>query len=226
MRALFNYQRDKYIAEWYRQRGEEPPDLNVKTKPHPYHPPEIMTLTTTTVLKGNHKDQIQNCSRMKRSTQSSNNESNQDENPFEDTDMFEEEDFPEEENSEEEPLSYWETEGAGIEPPEFQIAKAILQSDTVVSWKEHPPIGQGEITACYTPYQNDQMTFQAFELARHELQRKTQQLAEEMKRVDIIFNRPPKKNWFVKQKGVNFTIEHCRFLEMQRRRAQRFANPE
>ena len=232
MRALFNYQRDKYKAEWYRRRGEEPPDLTVKSTPTPYIPPPIMTLTTTTILQGNHNNEMQKNHQYTKPSKNIKSNLNIDQDFG--GDYLEEENFNEEEEefieeeeyNENDGLSYWETENAGIEPFEFQVAKSVLQSDKVVSWKEHPPIGQGEITPCYTPYQNDQMTFQAFELARQELQRKTQELAEEMKRVDIIFNRPPKKNWFVKQKGVNFTIEHCRFLEMQRRRAQKFAHPE
>ena len=53
-----------------------------------------------------------------------------------------------------------------------------------------------------------------------ELKNRSEHIACEMQRVDDEWNRPPKKNWFMlKQK--NFTVEHCRFMELNRRRARK-----
>ena len=119
-------------------------------------------------------------------------------------------------------FTYWEGEGAGIEPIEFREIRNILQSDIVLSQTPHELIGPGELNDCFTPYENDQMSFHAFQLARKELEKRGDQLAEEVKRINDEFYRPPVKNWFCK-KGAEFTKEHCRFLELKRRNANRCA---
>ena len=114
--------------------------------------------------------------------------------------------------------SYWEGEGAGIEPIEFLTSMNSLRSETVISRKKLPIPKPGKVNRCFTPYENDVMTFEAFELARMELKRKSEHLANEIERVDREFNRDPVDKWYTLKTG-QFTIEHCRFLEKMRRRA-------
>lgn len=119
-------------------------------------------------------------------------------------------------------MTYWEGEGAGIEPLEFLASINALKSDVVISRTKYPFTKNGKINKCYTPYENDIMSFEAFETARNELKRRAQHLADEMERVDKEFNRDPVPDWFMlpkKGRKDKFTIEHCRFLEKQRRRA-------
>ncbi|OHT13215.1 hypothetical protein TRFO_16786 [Tritrichomonas foetus] len=116
--------------------------------------------------------------------------------------------------------SYWETENAGMEPIEFRAAANTLRGDTIIGWKDVPQPGHGEINDCFTPYENDIMSFGAFETFRAELKKRGQHLANEMKRVDDEFNRKPVKNWFC-LKEKQFSIEHMRFNELKRRRAAR-----
>lgn len=115
-------------------------------------------------------------------------------------------------------MSYWEGKGAGIEPIEFLAGVNALKSDMVFSREKFPPVMPGKINKCYTPYENDIMSFDAFETARKELKRRSDHLASEMERVSREFNRDPHPLWFTFRKG-DFTIEHCRFLEKKRRRA-------
>ncbi|OHT06346.1 hypothetical protein TRFO_05518 [Tritrichomonas foetus] len=76
----------------------------------------------------------------------------------------------------------------------------------------------GRLNRCFTPYENDIMSFDAFEAVRKELKNRSEHIASEMKRVDDEWNRPPAKNWFL-LKDERFTVEHCRFMELNRRRA-------
>lgn len=115
-------------------------------------------------------------------------------------------------------LSYWEGEGAGIEPSEFRASLNVLRSDFILSEKKPPLFKFGELNRCYTPYENDLLTFKTYEATRKELKRRADQLAYEMERVDKEFNRNPVTNWFC-IKNKDFTTEHCRYLEKQRRRA-------
>jgi hypothetical protein len=116
--------------------------------------------------------------------------------------------------------SYWETDDAGMEPIEFRESLCALQSDAVVSWEDLPHPGSGEINPCFTPYENDMMSYGAFETTRLELRRRGKHLAHEMGRVDSEFRRPPRKNWFC-LKTADFTKEHVRFNELRRRDAPR-----
>ena len=118
--------------------------------------------------------------------------------------------------------SYWEGKGAGIEPIEFLASMNSLRSETVISREQLPMTEPGKINRCFTPYENDIMSFEAFELARQELKRKSEHLANEIERVDREFNRDPCDKWYMLKTG-QFTIEHCRFLEKMRRRAARRA---
>jgi hypothetical protein len=120
------------------------------------------------------------------------------------------------------PRSYWETVDAGMEPVEFRQSLNVLKSDTVVSWHTVPQPGSGETNRCFTPYENDVMSYGAFETTRLELKKRGSHLASEMKRVDDEFNRPPKKNWFC-LKNSQFSIEHIRYNEMHRRAAAKHA---
>ena len=119
-------------------------------------------------------------------------------------------------------LSYWETTDAGIEPLEFWTSRNMVKSDTVVGWTELPLPEAGAINRCFTPYENDIMSYEAFEVTRKELKHRGEHLANEMKRVDETFHRGAKKNWFC-LKGAEFTKEHVRHNEMMRRNAQRMA---
>jgi hypothetical protein len=118
--------------------------------------------------------------------------------------------------------SYWEGDGAGIEPLEFLTSMNSLRSDTVISRTKVPIPKTGKINRCFTPYENDVMSFEAFEAARTELKRKSEHLANEIERVNNEFNRDPVDKWYM-IKNKQFTIEHCRFLEKMRRRAARKA---
>ena len=119
-------------------------------------------------------------------------------------------------------LSYWETTDAGIEPLEFWISRNNTKSDEVIGWTELPLPASGTINRCFTPYENDIMSYEAFEVTRRELKHRGEHLANEMKRVDDTFNRRAKKNWFC-LKGPEFTLEHVRHNEMLRRDAERKA---
>jgi hypothetical protein len=120
-------------------------------------------------------------------------------------------------------MSYWETDDAGPEPIEFRSSLNTARSDSVVSWTELPLPDSGEINRCFTPYENDIMSYGVLETVRLELRRRGDHLANEMDRVDSEFRRPPKKNWFC-LKNSRFSIEHIRFNELRRRRAARFAH--
>lgn len=119
-------------------------------------------------------------------------------------------------------MSYWETRDAGMEPLEFFAARNAMKSDSVVSWSEFPAVGEGEINKCFTPYENDMMSYGAMEVMRLELKNRGRHLANEMKRVDDEFYRPPKQDWFC-IKGPQFTIEHVRYNELRRRNAAKWA---
>ncbi|OHT03019.1 hypothetical protein TRFO_29675 [Tritrichomonas foetus] len=120
------------------------------------------------------------------------------------------------------PLSYWEGEGAGIEPDEFYQCIRSLRGTGIVS-KEHIPVPKstGRINDCFTPYENDLMTFDAFESARKELKRRTEHIANEMDRVYKEWTRPPDDKWFC-LKDRQFSVEHSRFMELKRRKEAKF----
>lgn len=122
-------------------------------------------------------------------------------------------------------MSYWETRAPGMEPIDFASARNAMRSDSVVSWTSRPLTPQGPVNKCFTPYENDVMAYGAFEVTMDELRRRGNHLAEEMKRVDDEFNRPPKRNWFC-MKGQQFSIEHTRYNELKRRRATRDISKE
>lgn len=115
-----------------------------------------------------------------------------------------------------ESLSYWEGDGAGIEPIEFRQSISSLRQSQVMSKCEIPKPKPGRLNNCFTPYENDVMTFDAFETARKELKRRSDHLATEMKRVQEEWTRPPVDDWFC-IKNHKFTKEHCRFMELKRR---------
>jgi hypothetical protein len=121
--------------------------------------------------------------------------------------------------------TYWKTDDAGMEPIEFRESLSTMQSDSVLSWADLPRPGSGEINECFTPYENDMMSYGAFETTRLELRRRGNHLAHEMARVDTEFRRPPKKHWFA-LKTSDFTREHIRFNELRRRDAARSAMRE
>jgi hypothetical protein len=118
--------------------------------------------------------------------------------------------------------SYWETDNAGMEPIEFLTSLNTMKSDSVISWTVVARPGCGAVNRCFTPYENDVMSFGAFETMRLELRRRGQHLANEMERVDNEFHRPPKKNWFCLKKS-DFSVEHFRFNEIRRRNASKWA---
>ena len=141
-------------------------------------------------------------------------------------------------------LSFWEGPGAGIEPTEFRNSLTAVREDKVISsppripqkakrgtrssQNSRPlnPVGPAatpplnRMNACFTPYKNDLMTFDNFETIRRELKNRSEHIAQEMLRVDQEWNREPKKDWFTEPTKL-FTAEHCRFMELNRRRAQK-----
>lgn len=112
-------------------------------------------------------------------------------------------------------LSYWE--GPGIEPEDFRRSLDVLRTKPVISPTKIPKPNIGRLNNCFTPYENDTLTFQTYELARRELKRQSEHLAEEMERVEDEWTREPMKDWFT-IKNSQFSIEHARFLELERRK--------
>ena len=117
-------------------------------------------------------------------------------------------------------LSYWEGEGAGIEPDEFRQSLTSLRHMEVVGPREVEYPRPGRLNACFTPYENDIMSFDAFETVRGELKRRAEALAMEMKRVDNEWARPPVKDWFC-LRDERFTREHCRFNQLRRKEQEK-----
>jgi hypothetical protein len=115
-------------------------------------------------------------------------------------------------------LSYWEGTGAGIEPIEFRASVRSLRENEIMSPDRlpQPPIGTVNHDKRFTPYENDILTFEAFETARKELRKRAEHIAREMERVNDEWTRPPVKNWFA-LKDRRFTVEHCRYMELLRR---------
>jgi hypothetical protein len=119
-------------------------------------------------------------------------------------------------------LSYWEGPGAGVEPDEFHNSARAMRRDEVMSPYVVPRPKLGELNDCFTPYENDVMTFEVFETTRGELKERAEHIALEMDRVHQEWTRPPVENWFT-LKGGQFTVEHCRFMEILRRETYRKA---
>jgi hypothetical protein len=117
-------------------------------------------------------------------------------------------------------LSYWEGTGAGIEPIEFRASVCSLRECEVMSPSRVPQpwIGTVDHEKRFTPYENDLLTFEAFETARKELRKRAEHIAREMERVNDEWTRPPVENWFA-LKDSRFTVEHCRYMELLRRDA-------
>jgi hypothetical protein len=164
-------------AAWYREMGQEPPNLGFS---QPVRRPvkiDTKTYTKTAIL-----------------------------------DVF----APPEPIPHDTSLSYWEVSGAGIEPVEFRESVRSLREDEVMSPVNvsQPPIGR--VNRCFTPYENDVMTFEAFETARKELKKRAEHIAAEMARVNYEWTREPQPNWFM-LKDSRFTVEHCRHMELLRR---------
>lgn len=117
--------------------------------------------------------------------------------------------------------SYWGTAESGPEPFDYRTANNTLKSDLILSHNNLPQPFHGQINDCFTPYENDLMAFGAFETIRAELEKRSNHLALEMKRVENEFYRAPKKNWFC-LKGSEFTPEHLRYNELRRRKAAKY----
>lgn len=117
-----------------------------------------------------------------------------------------------------EKLSYWEGKGAGIEPVEFRNSIVALRSTNVIS--KEPVSGPkiGKTNNCFTPYENDVQSFNAFEITLKELKKQSEHLVKEMDRVEQEWNRPAKEYWFM-CRGKEFSVEHSRFMELSRRKA-------
>jgi hypothetical protein len=117
-------------------------------------------------------------------------------------------------------LSYWEGTGAGIEPVEFRASVRSLREAEIMSGRRVPQPAIGEVSSekKFTPYENDLLSFEAFETARKELKKRAEHIVREMERVEDEWNRPPAHNWFTLKDG-RFTVEHCRHMELLRREA-------
>lgn len=199
MYAGFLYQREVAKADWYRKHNQEPPNLGFVPKQIKRKMIDVDTRTYTKTYKMNPYDPI----RSKKS----------DENENSSTKKIKREMINDK-------LSLWEGEGAGIEPIEFFNTLGVLREDKCLNPKyiKSPPVGR--LNNCFTPYENDIMSFDAFEAVRKELKNRSEHIANEMKRVEKEWNRPPKSDWFT-YKDERFTFELCRFNELSRRNAMK-----
>jgi hypothetical protein len=174
---------EKSKAEWYRAKGQVPPNLGFSQPVRQPKKIDTHTYTTTNML-----------------------------------DQF----SPASDEISRANLSYWEGEGAGVEPDEFHNTARAMRRNEVMSPYAVPRPKIGELNRCFTPYENDLMTFEVFETTRHELKERAEHIALEMDRVNQEWTRDPVKNWFA-LKGGQFTVEHCRFMEILRRENYRKA---
>lgn len=222
MYAGFLRQREIAKKEWYRVHHQTPPNLG-RPPPPKREPLEIDTKTYTMTYFVDHYDPEEEDKKEIQENSSSKNRQQKND------------------------LSLWEGSGAGIEPFEFQKSLSTLREDKIMTSAkiiknnckngndkdslkfythvsvppaEYPPVNR--LNRCFTPYENDLMSFDAFETMRKELKNRSEHIACEMQRVDDEWNRPPKKNWFMLKKK-DFTVEHCRFMELNRRRAMKEA---
>lgn len=220
MYAGFLRQREIAKKEWYRVHHQTPPNLG-RPPPPKREPLEIDTKTYTMTYYVDHYDPEEE-------------DDNEIQNPAQNKNSKKKLD-----------LSLWEGSGAGIEPFEFQKSLSTLREDKIMTSAkiirnnnsnnknqdkskpvmrvsvppaEVPPVNR--LNRCFTPYENDLMSFDAFETMRKELKNRSEHIACEMQRVDDEWNRPPKKNWFMLKKK-DFTVEHCRFMELNRRKAMK-----
>lgn len=99
--------------------------------------------------------------------------------------------------------SYWGKGGAGVEPIDFSRTLSILRENTALSPYDLKLAPIGKINDCWTPYQNDQMTYCVFEAARNELRHRAEHIAWEMKRVDDLWNTEPAANSILRSQGLN-----------------------
>ena len=213
MYAGFLRQREIAKKEWYRVHHQTPPNLG-RPPPPKREPLEIDTKTYTMTYFVDHYDPEEDDNEYQESVKNRNQTKKLD-------------------------LSLWEGPGAGIEPFEFQKSLSTLREDKIMTSATKsksncnneknqvnnkctvppaymPPTNR--LNRCFTPYENDLMSFDAFETMRKELKNRSEHIACEMQRVDDEWNRPPKKNWFMLKKK-DFTVEHCRFMELNRRKA-------
>jgi hypothetical protein len=124
------------------------------------------------------------------------------------------------------PFSYWEVPGAGIEPVEFNTSVSALRSPRdVISPVPYKTPKRGRLNNCFSPYQNDLMSFNAFDTIRKELKHRSDHLAAEMKRVQEEWVRPPQEKWFA-LRDRQFSVKHSRFMEVMRRSLLREKCPE
>jgi hypothetical protein len=165
-------------AAWYREMGQEPPNLGFSQPVRRAVKIDTRTCTRTAIL-----------------------------------DVF----APPEPVPRDTPLSYWGSGGAGIDPAEFRESVRSLREDEVMSRANVPQPPIGRVNRCFTPYENDVMTFEAFETARRELRKRSEHIALEMARVHSEWTKEPRANWFA-LKDSSFTLEHCRHMELLRRK--------
>ena len=100
-------------------------------------------------------------------------------------------------------ISYWGKGVAGVEPIDFSRTLSILRENTALSPYDINLAPIGRINDCWTPYQNDQMTYHVLEAARNELQHRAEHLAWEMKRVDDLWNTEPAANSILRSQSLN-----------------------
>lgn len=132
-------------------------------------------------------------------------------------------DFEPSRQNEDPPMSYWDVpdlrRDGGMEPEDFSVSFNAMKETKIIPPNQLPMQKCHKAKECYTPYQNDVASFEAFDSTLKELKRQQKQIALEMERVDNEWNRPPIHNWFA-QKGKTFSKELHRAIQLERRNAE------
>lgn len=116
-------------------------------------------------------------------------------------------------------ITYWGKGGVGVEPIDFSRTLSILREKTAMSPYKINLAPIGKINDCFTPYQNDQMTYDALEAARNELRHRAEHIALEMRRVDDLWNTEPAANILLRSGNQSLENSHqnARSSSVQRR---------
>ena len=113
-------------------------------------------------------------------------------------------------------ISYWGKGGAGVEPIDFSRTLSIIRENTAMSPYQINLAPIGKINDCWTPYQNDQMTYDVLEAARNELRHRAEHIAWEMRRVDDLWNTEPAANSILRSQSLEKNNQKNRSSSVQR----------